>query len=200
MSTIFIESSTENSYELQFIKAVAKACHLEIDDFVYVGGYTNVKKYKNKFLELEDGEKNLVIFDADYTTTGGGFLKRKQWLEQQKNKEIQFELFLFPNNKDDGILETLLQRIVNPKYEQLLSYFKEYEQKISKFNEKLGCEVFETPDEKARIYSYISAFKRTRTERERFKNKHNWNFDNPEYWNMNSEALNPLKDFLKKNV
>lgn len=201
MNKVFIETSGSNTNEAQFIQAVIKSLSLNDPEIVCVGGYTNLQKHKNKFMEREDdSEKNLVIFDADYPCTGGGFAARKQWLEQEKNKmNIQFELFLFPNNHDDGIFETLLQRIVNPQYSDLLSYFEEYEQKIKDFDARLGGNVFETPDEKAKIYSYISAFKRTREEKELFK-KHDWGFTNREYWNLDSAELEPLKDFLKLHL
>lgn len=201
MNKIFIESAKENSNEAYFIETLVSSLSLGNTELVYVGGYTNLDSHTNKFLEHEDdSEKNLVIFDADYPATGGGFEARKRWLEEKKKAlGIQFEFFLFPNNQDDGMFETLLQRMVNPKYEKLLSYFKEYEKKVEYFNESLGGNVFETPDEKARIYSYISAFKRSRKAKEDFKGGQ-WDFGNQEYWNLASTALEPLKDFLRTHI
>lgn len=201
MNKIFIETSKENSNEAQFIQTVVNSLSKECK-LVYVGGYTNLPKHKNQFIENEaNSEKSVVIFDADYRSTGGGFAARKEWLENQRNiLNVQFKFFLFPNNHDDGIFETLLQRIVNPKYNCLLSCFEEYEQKITDFDKRLGGNVFETPDEKAKIYSYISAFKRTEDEKESFKNKHNWDFTNTKYWDLNSTKLDPLKNFLQANL
>ena len=37
----------------------------------------------------------------------------------------------------------------------------------------------------------------------RFRNRlgsGDWLFDNPQYWNLNVEALQPLKEFLAKNL
>lgn len=202
MNKIFIETSDKSSNEAQFITTMVNSLSLKECELVCVGGYTNLHKIKNKFTDHEDdSEKNIVIFDADYRSTNGGFKERKSWLKNQRDSlNIQFEFFLFPNNHDDGIFETLLQRIVNKEYGYLLSYFEEYEQKIVDFDKRLGGNVFETPDEKAKIYSYISAFKRTKEEKELFKNKHNWDFTNPKYWNLDSKELNPLKHFLKAHL
>ncbi len=50
---------------------------------------------------------------------------------------------------------------------------------------------------KTKIYSYISTFKRSRSQNERLK-QGDRDFLNSEYWNLNSEYLNPLKEFLEK--
>ena len=50
------------------------------------------------------------------------------------------------------------------------------------------------------MYAYISSFKRTNTQKEQIKNKGLWDFENSEYWNMQAVYLEPLKDFLQKNV
>ena len=47
------------------------------------------------------------------------------------------------------------------------------------------------------MYSYDAAVKiRTKSEYEDFK-KGNWSFLDKKYWNLDSEYLKPLKDFLK---
>ena len=58
--------------------------------------------------------------------TDGGFEKRKEFLLEIKERlSLDFELFLYPNNQDDGIFENLLERIVNPKHKRIIGYFKE---------------------------------------------------------------------------
>lgn len=53
-----------------------------------------------------DGGVNLVIFDAD-----ADFEDRKKKLILWKERcHVDFELFLFPNNKDTGELEDLLEK------------------------------------------------------------------------------------------
>ena len=204
MNKIFIESGRTNTNESLFIRTILnkffnKSCSIDYE-LINTGGFYNLAAVKQKFEDSEsDDDKNIVIFDADFKLSGGGFYNRKRFLlEEAQRLHVNFELFLFPNNAEDGMFESLLQKIVNPKYSKLLDFFSEYESKIMEFNTQLKEDVFETPDEKAKIYSYISAFKRSNREKESFKNKGDRDFANEKYWNLESSELNPLKDFLAK--
>lgn len=213
MKHVFIETGKEKSNEHYFIQTlIERKCKkmYNIDfDIVNVGGYTNLysQGILNQFRNHENPDDcDIVIFDSDYDSTGGGFLKRKEFIEKKRDeKDLNFSLFLFPNNHDDGIFETLLRRIVKPEYEPMIQYFQEYEEKVKHFNQEikerqsLHEDVFETPDEKARIYSYISAFKRSQREKDNFKGG-NWDFANEKYWDLQSEALFPIVDFLRNNL
>lgn len=202
MTNIFIETGKELSNESQFIQTVLNKflSKKSVIDYklVNVGGFTSLGNFQN---ELSEGNKNLLVFDADYPETDGGYKQRSDWLLAQKQLfGVDFELFLFPNNQDDGIFETLLQRIINPEYTPMIGFFKEYEEKVKTYNEGLSQDTFKTPDEKARIYSYISAFKRTKAENEKFKNKAFWNFENSKYWNLEADGLVPLATFFRNFV
>lgn len=192
MNHIFIESGKRGSNEFNFIKDIVfAACKQNLGehyDIVNVNGFTSLPDFRSKFLEHKSPEeKNLVVFDADYPETNGGFEARSKNIQQYKEKlSIDFELFLLPNNKADGIFETLLRYLVKP----------EYEAQVKDFNKSLKKDTFISPDEKAKIYSYISAFKRSRKEPEIFK-RGNWNFLNEAHWNLESDYLAPLKDFLR---
>lgn len=132
------ETPTEKKFtnEADFIKTFIEVVFSKEynKDFVIIGfnGYKNLEKQYNKLKEHEENDyKNLVIFDSDFPVTGGGFSTRKQYLEDLKEKfKIEFELFLYPNNKDDGIFENLLEQIVNQKHQEVIEYFKEYESKL----------------------------------------------------------------------
>lgn len=182
---ILVERFTGKKYEKDF-------------KIIGFGGYNNFEPQANLLKSHEDPVvKNLLIFDADTKSTGGGFVDRKKYLLKIKARlNLEFELFLYPNNKDDGIFENLLEMIVNEKHRHVIDYFKEYEQKLSKYNDVDGKCPYEVPDQKARMYAYISAFKRSRRQKELFKNKKDWDFLNEEYWNLDSKKLKPLKDFI----
>lgn len=205
MNLIFIESGKPESNEFYFIKDIVFAtCNQNLGehyDIVNVGGFTNLPVVKSKFLDHKSpDEKNLVIFDADYPETAGGFEDRKKNIRQYgKELEIEFELFLFPNNKANGIFETLLRNLVKPEYDKLIQYFEQYETQVKEFNKTLEEDTFASPDEKAKIYSYISAFKRSQKEQKTFK-KDNWDFSNKRYWNLESDYLEPLKAFFRKHL
>lgn len=105
--------------------------------------------------------------------------------------------FLFPNNNDDGAFEELLLNIINPQHKGLIDCFDKYEMCIG--GQDASGELYETPNTKAKIYSYITSFKRSRKERERIKGG-NWDFQNFKYWNLDAEYLKPLKEFIGKHV
>ena len=73
------------------------------------GGFTTLHLMKQSFdFNTKNGGKNLILFDADSADNDGGYSKRKQYIEKViSDKSINSDIFLFPNNQDDGDLETL---------------------------------------------------------------------------------------------
>lgn len=55
---------------------------------------------------------------------------------------------------------------------------------------------YNLPNVKAKIYTYITSFKRSNKETENVKGGE-WDFMNTEYWDLDNEYLVPLKTFLK---
>lgn len=206
MTNIFIETGSLTSNEYNFVKMFIEQCSNKRiqDDYVLVrvGGKDKLEQNKSKFFDHQnDQEKNLVIFDADMPENGGGFEKRKKDLtDKLKSMGVQFELSLFPNDKDDGMFEHLLERIINPEHKHVLECFTCYEKCLEKYRQSDGSSFYQMPDQKAKMYAYISSFKRNNAAKEEIKNKGFWDFENPEYWNMQAEYLKPLIAFLQKNV
>lgn len=206
MIYIYLETDTpsgkKETNEANFIKTLVERFTTKKYDIDYkiigFGGYKNFEPQSNILKSHEDEVvKNFLIFDADTKTTGGGFSKRKEYLLEVKNRlDLDFDLFLYPNNKDDGIFENLLEMIVNEKHRRVIEYFKDYEQKLAVCKNPDGSVPYETPDQKSRMYAYISAFKRSHREKELFKNKKDWNFVNSEYWNLDTDELKPLVTFI----
>lgn len=198
MISIFIESKDLKTQEANFVKTYLEQTFPNFTDFeiIPLNGWQGLSKAKNKLVENKDlGNKNIVIFDADIANNQGGFTQRKQAIEKIKTKEnLDFELFLFPNNSSDGDFELLLENIINPIHQKLLDCFEEYENCIGASQGDTNPQ-YVLPIRKAKIYSYIDAFKKSRKQNERFK-KGDWFFDNKEYWNLDSEYLNSLKEFL----
>lgn len=206
MTNVFIESGSKNSNEYNFLKTLIEQCtgKKEKDDYILVtvGGKDNLEKNKLKFSDhTGDEEKNLVVFDADMPENGGEFQQRKEDLNSKlKSMNVQFKLFLFPNNEDDGMFEHLLERIINLEHKCILKCFGEYEKCLNQYKNDTGDCIYQTPDQKAKIYTYVSAFKRSNRKNEQMKNNGFWDFTNSEYWNLQAPYLDPLKDFLQKNL
>ena len=198
---IIIESKSEESVECNFLKTfIKKIIKKDIDKFVKfypINGWTSLKDIRTP---LEKGEfiqkKNIIIFDADDPSKdNGGFKNRKNRIENEIKKfkhKIDYQLFLFPNNKDDGDFETLLENIINKDHQQLLDCFGKYEGCIEKSDQ------YNTPNRKAKMYTYITSLQHNKENLEKVK-KRNWFFDNEEYWDLDASYLSPLKEFLETN-
>lgn len=195
---IFIESDKETTNEGHFVRHMAKLVYAgdskEIE-IVGAGGYTNLKKFAVQMQRNTDnGIKNLVIFDADFPKEGG-FEKRNLKLLNLKDKEkVDFELFLFPNNQDDGTFEHLLEHLVTEEHKGLLECFEGYESCIRGRNNPK----YVSPDQKAKMYAYVS----TQTDPNDIKmfKKGDWRFNQADLWSLDVDYLTPLKDFLSSHL
>lgn len=171
-------------------------------EIIRAGGYTKLHLLDQQFKEnTERGGLNLIIFDADRPDNGGGYESRKLYLQNKMQElSISAQLFLFPNNQEDGDFEQLLEHIVNNEHSCLLRCFESYESCISRHKDENGLPKYIIPNRKAKIYAYLESIKKSKKEAERFKNEKDFFFDRTEYWNLESEYLLPLKEFLLKAV
>ncbi len=82
-----------------------------------IEGKDNLSK---RLLEIEKYDKTLIIFDTDKDYESN----KKEILSKTQQKITERQIFLFPNNQDDGDLETLLLEIA--KHDEFLKCFEEY--------------------------------------------------------------------------
>ena len=161
-------------------------------------GKDNLHKFVNKMSSMtaNDGV-NLVIFDADKDIDS----RRKELLEWKENAGVSFELFLLPNNKDKGALEDLLENIINPNNQPIFNCWEDYEKELVKLEiPGRTPPPLTTPAKKTKIYGYLEALLgETKSEKEQIKES-NRNYDNTMHWNLDAEYLEPLKEFLDKNL
>ncbi len=208
MIQIFLESKHDTTVEADFMKKFLT--HITGSNqwetqvrIIALDGKDNLKNSVNKFNENTDlNGVNLVVFDADEVTNLGGFTRRKQELLQQKALlSIEFELFLFPNDQEDGDFETLISQLINLKHQELLNCFKDYEVCVGGKKDASRHAVYNVPNRKSKMYAYIDSMKKTIAEEKAFKNRnHDYFFDNPEYWNLDAEYSFPLKFFLLSHL
>jgi hypothetical protein len=192
---IFIESDKETTNEGHFVRHMAKLVYAgdskEIE-IVGTGGYTNLDQFAVQMQRNTDnGIKNLVIFDADFPKEGGFEKRKAELLSVKAEKGVDFELFLFPNNQDDGTFEHLLEHLATEEHKGLLECFEGYESCIRGRNNPK----YVSPDQKAKMYAYVSTQKKNSKETTEFK-KGNWYFDRAGWWNLEVDYLKPLQDFL----
>lgn len=161
-------------------------------------GYTNLQTsaYINELQKnIDKGGKNLVVFDADNDCES----RRKELMDIRT--KVDFELFLLPNDSDSGAIENLLEKIINPVNQCILDCWNNYEKELSKCRIPWkNPQTPTTPAYKTKIYGYLEALTgTTKEEKKKIKEKERDYLDR-NLWNLDSEALNPLKIFLLKHI
>ena len=134
--------------------------------------------------------KVLVIGDANSSPDGR---RKKFWQsvekitqEEKVNKDIIFSLFLLPDDSRQGELENLLEDISTKK--DIYNCLGEYEDCLLKKNPKYCLLSL-----KDKIYAYCQAMGVEPRDEER-------DYADKRLWDLDSEKLNALKDFLQSNI
>ncbi|MFP6304848.1 DUF3226 domain-containing protein [Helicobacter pylori] len=171
-----------------------------------IKGKDNLSK---RLLEIEKYDKTLIIFDADkdYESNKKEILKVVSKTKQTISEE---QIFLFPNNQDDGDLETLLLEIA--KHDEFLKCFEGYLECIkSKEHYKPIRNI-----RKNMLYTYLEVFELQKffqykwdtnnkkneeniiiDDKGKIKEKHQEEYEKlKEVIDFNSKSLIPFKDFL----
>ena len=77
--------------------------------------------------------------------------------------------------------------------------FEDYERCVSGVKDKSGEPLYNTPNLKGKLHTYMNAQKLSNKLRRKLGTG-DWLFDNTNYWNLNAVALQPLKDFLTSHL
>lgn len=195
MTRIYIEAKKAETSEYQFIKTLISditdadsACY----EIIPVNGKDNLRNIVNKLREtILEGGRNVIIFDADTPAKGGGYQTRKDEISGFLCMEkIDADLFLFPNDSEDGDFETLLINIVQRvRHAHFFDCYEDYEKCLG--------QAYEHPNLKGKIFTYVSAQKMSGAQRRKL-GQGDWMFCNADIWNLESDYLLPLKNFLTK--
>ncbi|MFP5992050.1 DUF3226 domain-containing protein [Helicobacter pylori] len=170
-----------------------------------VKGKDNLSK---RLLEIEKYDKTLIVFDADnYKSNKKEILTVVSKTKQTISEE---QIFLFPNNQDDGDLETLLLEIA--KHDEFLKCFEGYLECIkSKEHYKPIKNI-----SKSKWYAYLEVFelqnffkdKRNKNDKKneekiiiddkgKIRKEYKEEYEKlKEVIDFNSKSLIPLKNFL----
>lgn len=160
------------------------------------GGYkklTSEVNVREMCINSDQGGVNIVIFDADKDIEA----RRKELLSYKEKYDIEFELFLFPNNQNSGELEDLLEKIINPNNQAIFECWKHYEQELVTLDiPDRTPPPLTTPAMKTKIYGYLEALL-LKNQKELIKEKKR-DYENTLHWNLDADYLEPLKEFLLK--
>lgn len=205
MTKIFIEARHKNTAEYHFIKTILDIFFPERDvNFIFMDGIGNLFKEANTnqiSLAQESGEQVIVLADADTKAKGYGYAKRKAEIDNgMAAHALSFPYFLYPDNQNDGDVEVLMEKAArHDLHSTFFDCFEDYENCVSGVKDESGEPKYNVPDLKGKLHTYMSAQKLPNNLRKRFGSG-DWLFDNKDYWNLDVEALQPLKDFFTTNL
>ncbi len=200
MNSIYIETTPpekdKKTNEYRFFEYLLRLLNLEAE-LIGIGGKEKLRVFENQFKDTtRSGDKNLVIIDADgeWNVGSWNFESECRKLEELKQElDVDFEVFFLPNHQLAGDFETLLEKIVANGHKRIIDCHIQFENCIENYQE------YVTPNRKARIYSYITSFKRSHKQNENFKNRGDWFFDDRNLWDFSAEELEPLKNFILRH-
>ncbi len=183
-------SIEQNEPKEKVLKNTESSIKIEV-----IGGYTKIEKHSQKLTRyIDQGYKILVIQNADNSHKNHrGNKERTKYLENiKKELEIDFEIFLFPNNKSEGDLETLLLEIANQeKYNPAFECYKKYAACAKEIEADFSEELVQN---KMRIFNYFRTYfgmEQAKEENRTFK---------PEYWELSSDKLKSFKIISSKRL
>ncbi len=196
---IFVEGVADARFFKQYVSHVFGE-EIPSERLVILKGWDNLKTEASALRMRSmtaNGGVNLVIVDADKN-----FSARKDEIERWKQtNEVEFELFLLPNNQNAGALEDLLENIINPNNQPIFNCWEHYEQELVTLDiPGRTPPPLTTPAKKTKIYGYLEALLgESNTQKELIKEV-NRNYENAQHWNLDAEYLEPLKEFLVYNL
>lgn len=169
-----------------------KVTEKETNIYIHIlDGYDNVRKCGPR-LDMHDKKEEKYFFILDADTGGhenGGVVERRKFLfEISENRINENNLFLIPNNNDDGNLETLLKHIIRNPYNCLNQYYSTFVQQLD--DSKLFSHVSRLENDKYKMYTYRNLYEED-MQVPCYCNDF-WDFDNP--------YIAELNNFLKVNV
>lgn len=197
--TLYVEGIADKVFFKQYFQHCFGIVVPE-ERIVNLEGWTNIKgisALRRMRSTTDNGGVNIAILDADKDIDA----RRKDILDWKQEHDVEFELFLLPNNQDAGALEDLLEHIINPNNQPIFDCWQHYEDELVQ-QEIPGRTPppLTTPAKKTKIYGYLeSLLGTTKREKELIKDP-NRNYENPLHWNLDAEYLEPLKRFLAANI
>lgn len=205
MNKIFIEAKKKETAECCFLQTVlSQNCPNKEVEFVCMDGVRNLFNDSNIIkmrIAMDEGDNVLVILDADNPQKDAGFAARSQFVEAQRQAlNLSFEYFLYPNNADDGDVETLMESLARKDLHcKWWDCFGDYEKCVGNLKDANGNKRYNVPNLKAKLHTFISSQLLSNKQRNTI-GKGNWLFDDTSYWNLSRAELQPLIDFFRTNL
>ena len=196
---IFVEGKADARFFKQYISHLFGESVAD-ERLVILKGWNNLKTEASAVRMRSmsaNGGVNLVIVDADKV-----FQARKDEIKRwQQANDVEFELFLLPNNHDAGALEDLLENIINPINRPIMDCWENYETELVKLViPGRTPPPLTTPAKKTKIYGYLEALLLDSKSQKELIKEVKRNYENTQHWNLDAEYLEPLKVFLNNSL
>ena len=196
---IFVEGVADARFFKQYISHLFGETVAD-ERLIILKGWDNLKTEASALRMRSmsaNGGMNLVIVDADKDFQG-----RKNEIERwQQDNNVEFELFLLPNNEDAGALEDLLENIINPNNRPILDCWEDYEKELVQLDiPGRTPPPLTTPAKKTKIYGYLEALLGESKSQKELIKEVNRNYENTQHWNLDAEYLEPLKEFMNDKL
>lgn len=197
--TLYVEGIADKVFFKQYLQHCFGIVVPE-ERIVNLEGWTNIKgiaALRRMRSTTDNGGVNIAILDADKDIDA----RRKDILDWKQEHDVEFELFLLPNNHDAGTLENLLENIINPNNRPIFGCWEHYEQELVQTDiPGRTPPPLTTPAKKTKIYGYLEALLgETKSQKELIKEA-NRNYENTQHWNLDAKYLEPLKTFIQNNI
>ena len=177
---IFVEGDSDERFlQAVFLRYYADGGRAQ---FISLGGSYRRLEEEKRIEQLKDGRRNLVIVDADVKT----FRQVKSGVQalldriagEQGGRDIPFqaESFLFPDDKSDGNLESLVRRLTPKNKEGVWNCIDGYADCITGIQNPRLRRI----DSKTKIYIYVNAHYHVKW------NSQEWMLET-EIWNLESK-------------
>lgn len=205
MNRIIIEAKHARTAEYHFLRTILDKYFADKEvEFIFMDGITHLfdEAILNQILQAQTtGDCMLVLVDADTIDKGYGYEERARNIEyNMKLNGLTFPYFIYPNNNDDGDVECLIESVARRDLHSIFfDCFEDYEKCVSGVKDASGNTAYNTPNRKGKLHTYISAQKINKKSRDRLGSG-DWLFDNSNFWNLDKEELQPLKEFFDKHL
>lgn len=162
---------------------------IDRNSFIVIGGKSET--IHDSIIKIQSstasGNSNVVLFDAD-DTDYDSTLKKINTVAQKLS--VKFDsIFLFPDNKAKGNLESLLRNSVVKENEGIFKCIDDFANCKGTLNLKHSTVI----DEKVKLWIYHGSFKDAKAPKGSERS-----YLNQDVWDLNSPILKSLKDYLEQ--
>ncbi len=145
--------------------------------------------------KVDNGDVVLIVFDADDDQRDrefGGNQKRLDAIRKKLGESLfsRVHVFLFPDNRSDGDLETLLEKMVRGEHRAII------EECWAGYQRCLNSKAYNSPTQKSKMREYAAAIDSSVWGYQGY----NKAFANDKIWDWSSSALKPLRAFFREKL